>query len=556
MTTGSGSLTIEGRVLAHPTAIRIHPSDNVAVALGALVAGDTVTVGDATVIAKNDIPPGHKIALNAIARGSAVVKYGYPIGIATADIAAGEWIHSHNLRTSLDQAATYRYAPTPAPRHTPPAASFLGYRRSNGRVGTRNEIWVVNTVACVNHAADRIAQVASNTFAGRTDGIYAFSHPYGCGQLGDDLRNTQKILAGLLRHPNAGGVLVLGLGCENNRMADLLKIAGDVDQSRLRFFNSQEVMDEQKSGVDLIGELVEEMSADKRVECPASDLVLGHKCGGSDGFSGISANPVVGRIADRLTSLGGGVLLTEVPEMFGAEQVLMNRAVDKRVYEEIVSLIDDFKNYFISHGQPVYENPSPGNKDGGLTTLEEKSLGAIQKGGSAPVTNVLAYGEQVSTGGLSLLQSPGNDNVSSTAMVGSGATVLLFTTGRGTPLGFPVPTLKISSNSEIFKKKPHWIDFNAGELLDGTATMDELEDNLFRLVLDVASGKKKANNEIHGYREIAIWKEGVTLRISVPDSIADSSTDRFWPAAGPSKLRTQACSICRRKRCSSARARC
>ncbi len=329
----------------------------------------------------------------------------------------------------------------------------------------------------------------------------------------DDLRNTQRTLAGLLRHPNAGGVLVLGLGCENNQMDALLELAGNVDRDRLRFFNSQDVTDEVDAGLEALAQLVAAMTGDRREECPASDLILGHKCGGSDGLSGITANPLVGRIADRVTALGGGVILTEVPEMFGAERLLMNRAVDETVFRQIVTLINDFKAYFIRHGQPIYENPSPGNVAGGLTTLEEKSLGAIQKGGQATVTQVLRYGAPAATGagGLALLESPGNDGVSSTALVASGATVLLFTTGRGTPLGFPVPTLKISSNTAIAEKKPHWIDLNAGAFLDGTATMDQLADDLFALILDVASGRALANNEKHGYREIAIWKEGVTL---------------------------------------------
>jgi altronate hydrolase len=288
-------------------------------------------------------------------------------------------------------------------------------------------------------------------------------------------------------------------------------MAGDVDRSRLRFFNTQDVVDEVEEGIDAVAELVAAMEGDARVECPASELIIGHKCGGSDGFSGISANPLVGRIADRLTAMGGGVILTEVPEMFGAEQVLMDRAADESVFHGIVEMVNDFKEYFLRHDQPVYENPSPGNKAGGLTTLEEKSLGAIQKGGAATVRRVLRYGAPASTGGLSLLEAPGNDGVSSTAMVTSGATVLLFTTGRGTPLGFPVPTVKISSNSHIAGKKPHWIDFNAGALLDGEATLDSLADELFALILDVASGRVRTNNERNGYREIAIWKDGVTL---------------------------------------------
>jgi altronate hydrolase len=377
-------------------------------------------------------------------------------------------------------------------------------------VGTRNEVWVLNTVGCVNHAAERIARLAADRYAGQVDGVHAFAHPYGCSQLGDDLHNTQRVLAGLLRHPNAGGVLILGLGCENNQLDALMNLAGPVDRERIRFFNTQDVIDELEQGTSEVAALMRRVSADTRTEVPVTDLVLGHKCGGSDGFSGITANPLLGRIADRLTALGGSVLLTEVPEMFGAEQALMDRAADRRVFDGIVGMVNDFKQYFLDHNQPVYENPSPGNKAGGLTTLEEKSLGAIQKGGRATVTDVLRYGDRVRAHGLSLLESPGNDGVSSTAMVVSGATLLLFTTGRGTPLGFPVPTIKVSSNSEIAAKKPHWIDFDAGRLLTGAANMPQLEDELFSFILEVASGRA-TNNERNGYREIAMWKAGVTL---------------------------------------------
>jgi altronate hydrolase len=494
-----------------PLAVRIHPDDNVAVAVGPLHEGTEVAVDGVRVTLAEDIPAGHKLALADLSEGDAVRKYGFVIGEATAAVAAGAWVHSHNLRTRLSGTLDYRYQPAPrSGTRSIEIPTFQGYRRANGRVGTRNEVWIVNTVGCVNTAAERIARIASERFGGRVDGVHAFSHPYGCSQLGDDLRNTQTVLAGLLRHPNAGGVLVLGLGCENNQMDELLALAGDVDRERLRFFNTQDVVDEVEEGVDAVAELVARMEGDARVDCPASELILGHKCGGSDGFSGITANPLVGRIADRLTAMAGGVILTEVPEMFGAEQVLMNRAADEGVFGDVVAMVNDFKEYFLRHGQPVYENPSPGNKAGGLTTLEEKSLGAIQKGGAATVSRVLRYGQPAATGGLSLLEAPGNDGVSSTAMVASGATVLLFTTGRGTPLGFPVPTVKISSNSHIAAKKPHWIDFNAGALLDGAATLDGLADELFARVLAVASGEQ-TNNEKHGYREIAIWKEGVTL---------------------------------------------
>jgi len=521
-------------VTAAPQAVRIHPADNVVVAVRSLPAGSEVVVEDAGVVLRDDVPAGHKIAVRPIEPGEPVVKYGFPIGAATAAIAPGAWVHTHNLKTCLEGVVDYRYEPADrrglpprqkyavapgAPDDQRATPTFAGYRRRNGRVGTRNEVWILNTVGCVNHAAEQIGRTGAARFAGRIDGVFSFSHPYGCSQLGDDLKNTQRILAGLLRHPNAGGVLVLGLGCENNQLDELLSIAGDVDRERVRFFNSQEVSDEIETGLSSLAELVEIVERDKREVCPASDLILGHKCGGSDGLSGITANPLVGRIADRLTALGGRVILTEVPEMFGAERLLMNRAAGEAVFQDIVGLVNDFKGYLLRHKRPIYENPSPGNTAGGLTTLEEKSLGAVQKGGRAPVTQVLRYGEVAAAGGggtrngagLSLLESPGNDGVSSTALVASGATLLLFTTGRGTPLGFPVPTLKISSNSAIAAKKPHWIDLNAGALLDGTATMDQLEEELFALILAVASGRELANNEKHGYREIAIWKEGVTL---------------------------------------------
>ena len=497
-----------------PAAIRISDDDTVAVALRAIEAGEDVQVGAERVMARQTIEAGHKIALAPIEPEERVVKYGVPIGTATTSIAAGDWVHSHNLRTTLSGALEYGYTPTPqtADAARSPVPTFMGYRRANGRVGTRNELWVLNTVGCVNHAAERIARQASERYAGRIDGIHAFAHPYGCSQLGDDLKNTQRVLAGLLRHPNAGGVLILGLGCENNQLSELMHLAGDVDRDRIAFFNTQDVIDELEEGTGAVAKLIDRIAGDERTACSVADLVIGNKCGGSDGFSGITANPLLGHIADRLTSFGGGVLLTEVPEMFGAEQLLMNRAVSEPVFQGIVAMVNDFKQYFLRHNQPVYENPSPGNKAGGLTTLEEKSLGAIQKGGRAAVSRVLRYGEPLGTGrGLSLLESPGNDGVSCTAMVVSGATMLLFTTGRGTPLGFPVPTIKVSSNTAIAEKKPHWIDFNAGSLLDGTRTMAQLEDDLFALILAVASGRTLANNETNGYREIAIWKEGVTL---------------------------------------------
>ncbi len=493
--------------------VRIHARDNVAVAVQPLPAGAKVEFGGEAFEVRDDVPAGHKVALRSLAAGARVVKYGHPIGRATVAVPQGGWVHLHNMATELAEGVSYQYRPSPPPVPLPgPAPVFEGYRRADGRVGTRNAVWVINTVGCVNRTAERIARGAGERWRGVVDGVHAFAHPYGCSQLGDDLEATQAVLAGLVRHPNAGGVLVLGLGCENNRLHDLLRRAGDVAPERLRFFDTQDVDDEVEAGVEAVGALVERMRADVRTVCPVRDLVVGLKCGGSDAFSGITANPLVGRVADRVTGHGGTALLTEVPEMFGAEQLLMDRSADARVYAQVVAMIERFKDYFARHGRPVYENPSPGNHEGGLTTLEEKSLGAVQKGGSAVVTQVLGYGEPAGrSGGLALVEAPGNDGVSTTALVASGATLVLFTTGRGTPLGFPVPTLKIASNSDLAARKPHWIDFDAGPVLDGTAAPDALADALFALVLRVASGERQARNETNGYREIAIWKRGVTV---------------------------------------------
>lgn len=493
--------------------IQIHPKDSVLIALDSLEKDFEIPEFDLKL--NQSVPKGHKIALKNHLEQDPVYRYGFPIGLATVKIEKGDWVHTHNLKTALSGEQSYKYQSLNKEIDNDTFSSedetFLGYRRKNGKVGTRNEIWIINTVGCVNRSAELIAAECNRRFAGLVDGFHTFSHPYGCSQLGDDLQNTQKVLAGLIKNPNAGGILILGLGCENNRMEQLLSFVPNLDKERTRWFYSQSVTDEIEEGVSKIEEILEVAKHDKREEIPVSELVIGMKCGGSDGLSGITANPLLGRISDKLTKVGGTAILTEVPEMFGAEQVLMNRAASDIVFDKTVYLINHFKNYFLKHGQPIYENPSPGNKDGGITTLEEKSLGAIQKGGNAIVTQVCSYGEQVQKGGLALVQAPGNDGVSCTAEVVAGATLLLFTTGRGTPLGFPVPTVKISTNSEIFEKKPNWIDVDAGGIASGEQTADEAEATLWKYIIDVASGRIQAKNERNGYREIAIWKEGVTL---------------------------------------------
>lgn len=491
--------------------IRIHEKDNVGVAIQPLRKGMKVNTCDFVLTLRQDIQQGHKVALQNIPAGGQVRKYGHVIGHTTRAVTAGSRVHTHNLKTNLGRTVKYIYDPVKELRHRLQTATFKGYKRENGKAGTRNEIWILSTVGCINGFVEKLATQAAAKFRQKScDGIFAITHPYGCSQLGSDLEYTQRILAGLARHPNAGGILIVGLGCENNQLKLQLGRLQGVPSARIRFFNLQEVSDEMTSGLKAVGELVNAVGKDRRVICPASDLVLGLKCGGSDAFSGITANPLVGRIADLLTSQKGTVILSEVPEMFGAEQQLMNRAVNRKLFQGIVRLIENFKAYFVTHKQPIYENPSPGNKAGGITTLEEKSLGAIQKGGASQITQVLDYGESATRKGLVLLNSPGNDGVTSTAMIAGGATLLLFTTGRGTPMGFPVPTIKISSNNDLASRKPGWIDFNAGKRLTGSS-WENLTSDLFRLVLDVASGRTRTRNELNGYREIAIWKNGVTL---------------------------------------------
>ena len=497
---------------ATPAVYRVAAEDDVAVALRDLSAQEIVSLGDRSVTLLEPVPRGHKLAIRAVSAGQSVHKYGWPIGRATAAIAIGTHVHSHNLETLLSGTDDYEYVSSTvaaAARANTNPATFLGYRRANGKVGTRNEIWILCTVGCVGRTSERIARLAAQKYAGRVDNVVAFPHQFGCSQLGGDLDRTRRLIAGLARHPNAGGVLILGLGCESNQLSKLLVDIPENERERVRYFAAQATEDETEAGLQAVAELVALAERDERVPCGLNDLVVGLKCGGSDGFSGITANPLVGRIADRVTEAGGTAVLTEIPEIFGAERLLMARAATREVFDGIVHVVNDFKEYFLRNNQPVHENPSPGNIAGGITTLEEKSLGAVQKGGHATVTQVLRYGERTTQPGLTLLEAPGNDGVSSTALVAAGATILLFTTGRGTPLGFPVPTLKISSNSALAEHKAHWIDFDAGKAL-GAVDPEAITDELLQLIVQTASGQP-ARNELNEQREIAIWKDGVTL---------------------------------------------
>lgn len=495
--------------------LKINENDNVVVALNTIPAGETINVDGKSVTALEEIPAGHKMAIRDIPEGGEVIKYGYRIGNAKEAIKTGGWIHVHNVKTALGDLLEYSYNPTPVEEKKTEDVTFMGFNRPDGKVGVRNDIWVIPTVGCVNNVAGAIVKLANKWLDANRAGletvgeVITFPHPYGCSQMGDDQEHTRAILADLINHPNAGGVLVLGLGCENSNIDVLKPYIGDYDEKRVKFLVAQEHDDEIADSVEVIKELAAYAGTFKREPISVSKLVVGMKCGGSDGLSGITANPLVGRFSDLLISKGGTTILTEVPEMFGAETILMNRCANEELFEKTVALINDFKNYFKSHNQTIYENPSPGNKKGGISTLEDKSLGCTQKSGSAAVKGVLAYGETVKTPGLNLLSAPGNDLVAATALAAAGAHIVLFTTGRGTPFASPVPTMKIATNSRLAAKKSNWIDFNAGVLVEDSNMNDETQ-RLFDLVVEVASGRQVCS-EAAGFHDMAIFKQGVTL---------------------------------------------
>ena len=489
--------------------LKISNIDNVAVALADLKKDETITIAGKTITLLDDVAFGHKVALSDIQEGNDVLKYGHRIGYARTDLKCGNLVNEKNIKTALGDLNKYEYTPHFAEEKKLESLNFNGYIREDGEVGIRNELWISPLVSCVNCLAQELANRFSKTdLAKHTDGVFALSHAYGCSQLGCDHANTRKILADLCKHPNAGGILVLGLGCENNKMSDFKAELGE-DLPRVRFLESQSVSDEIETGMTILKELAEKMKAEVRTPAPISKLKIGLKCGGSDAFSGITANVLIGKFADMAISRGASCVLCEVPEMFGAETLLMNRAKSKDVFEKIVEMINSFKQYFISNNMPIYENPSPGNKAGGISTLEEKSLGCVQKGGTSVVNDVLAYADRIKETGLSLLESPGNDPVAATALAASGCQMVLFSTGRGTPFSTAVPTVKISSNTALFEKKQNWIDFNAGSILTGTS-LENLSQEFFDYLLDIANGKL-TKAEKNGYKEISIFKTGVTL---------------------------------------------
>ena len=492
--------------------LQINKGDNVVVCLRPINAGEEIKIGNHAVQALRNTPAGHKILLCDTPKDKPIIKYGYPIGRAKENLKAGEWVNENNIQTNLSGTLEYEYHPAIKPLSIEQEdRSFKGFMRKNGEVGIRNEIWIVPTVGCVNGIAERLArQLEQETQLKGVDAIHAWHHNYGCSQLGDDHENTRKVLRDICLHPNAGAILVLSLGCENNQPEDFMKMLGDYDRERIRLLVTQRVEgDEIEEGMKILRKLYKTAAQDKREEVPVSKLRIGLKCGGSDGFSGITANPLVGEFSDWLIAQGGTTILTEVPEMFGAETILMNRCQTADLFQKTVHLINNFKEYFLSHGEPVGENPSPGNKAGGISTLEDKALGCTQKCGHAPVSGVLEYAERLKTNGLNLLSAPGNDLVASTALAASGCQMVLFTTGRGTPFGTFVPTMKISTNSQLFKSKQNWIDFNAGKLVEGV-DMLTLRNDFIDKVIATANGEK-VKNEMNGYREIAIFKNGVTL---------------------------------------------
>lgn len=495
------------------TFLKINPADSVIVCLKPMKKGDTITVDNKTLTLAEDTPAGHKVLIEDKKEGENIIKYGYPIGHARKDLKAGEWVNENNLKTNLSGTLEYTYNPVNEKLNIPVEnKTFKGYVRKNGEVGVRNEIWIVPTVGCVNGIAEEIAKrLEKETNLQGIDAVHAWHHNFGCSQLSEDHESTRKILRDIVLHPNAGAVLVLSLGCENNQPDDFMAMLGDYDKERIRLIVTQKVEgDEVEECMRVLRELYNIAKEDKREDVPVTKLRVGLKCGGSDGFSGITANPLEGEFSDWLVAQGGTSILTEVPEMFGAETILMDRCETRELFDQTVSLINNFKEYFLSHGEPVGENPSPGNKAGGISTLEDKALGCTQKCGRAPVSGVLEYGDRLKNTGLNLLSAPGNDLVAATALAAAGCHMVLFTTGRGTPFGTFVPTMKISTNSSLYQRKTNWIDFNAGQLVDGGKTMKQLVPEFIDKVLAVASGEK-VRNEINGYSEISIFKNGVTL---------------------------------------------
>jgi len=500
-------------------ALLLRADDDVVVVTRELPAGTSVVTATGTVVVRDDVPRSHKLAVRAVPAGSPVHKYGQSIGLATVDIAAGDHVHVHNLGMDrAERAYEFGTQRTVLPAPVGPERTFLGYHRANGRVGTRNYVGVLTSVNCSASTAKMIAEqfrgMALDAF-GHVDGVVALTHQSGCGLVpGSDGANTLlRTLRGYAQHPNFGGVLVLGLGCEMvpvQSLVDGLDLPSDTLVQTLTIQDTGGVRATVRAGVDRIKEMLPVLEARRRAPAPISALVLGLNCGGSDGYSGITANPALGYASDRIVAAGGTSILGETPEVFGAEHLLTRRAVSEPVGRKLLDRIDWWQGYAAAGGGTLDNNPSPGNKAGGLTTILEKSLGAVAKAGQADLAAVYEYAEPVTEHGLVFMDTPGYDPVSVTGIVAGGATVVCFTTGRGSVFGCrPTPSIKLATNTEMYERMSDDMDINCGRIVDGTATLTDVGDEIFERIIAVASGELTASEDLDiGQEEFVPWQLG------------------------------------------------
>lgn len=498
------------------SAIKLYPQDTVALATSELKKGQTVTVDGETITLLDDIPNAHKIALKDFETGEAVRKYDNIIGYASKPIKKGEWIHSHNEVTGLGKSKEYTYDFNPISIFPGESdKTFMGYDRADGGAGIRNHLAIISTVFCANGPLRKLARMAEAKYPATEnfDGIIAFDQEFGCSQTGKDLVTTCKIIAGIAKNANFGGVLLVSNGCEMAIPSVLEQYMGDYDKKRIRTLTLQEVEDEFTAGMELIDEIMEEMKDDKRTPININRLHIAMNCGGSDGYSGITANTLLGTLCDTLVKEGAIMNMTEVPEMMGAEHILMNRAADKSIFDDIVKMMYDYDAYFARYGEKAADNPTQGNKAGGLTTLEEKSLGCIQKGGHCAVMEVLEYGERATKNGFVLVSGPGNDLAGVSGQIAAGAVLTIFTTGRGTPCGFAGPTFRLASNTALATRKSNWIDYDAGRLLTAKTPeeVEALNKELYDAIMATVNGQYRTRTEENGYYILGALKDGVTL---------------------------------------------
>jgi altronate hydrolase len=507
---------ISENVSANNSVILLHPGDNVVIARVAVGAGQSVEAGPFTLTARDFIPPGHKLAIKGIASGEPVYRYGNLIGFATRPIEPGQHVHEHNL--GYKEVQTEGEAPMLAPerRILHSTRSFLGFQRHDGRVGTRNYIAVVAASNCAAYTSELIAEsFADEALPASVDGIVAFPHGEGCGMsIGPDSEQLQRTLKGVLDHPNVSAALILGLGCEVNQISHYLGKAGDNAPATLQGLTMQETGGTRgavESARRHLRQFVERAAEEKRSETPASKIVLGLNCGGSDSFSGITANPALGHCSDLIVEQGGTVVLAETTEIFGAEHLLTRRARSPEIAAKLLRTIENYKAYLRQFGGSFNDNPSPGNKEGGLTNILEKSLGAVAKAGTSTLEDVLNFAERIEASGFLFMDTPGYDPVSITGLAAGGVNLIAFTTGRGSAIGFPnIPVVKIASNSNTFRRMRDNMDVNAGRIADGQASIPEVGAEIFELLLRVASGERTCAERI-GHHEFAPWRIGPVM---------------------------------------------